>query len=46
MSVSVKGLQVRLDEEVPLMFLSEWSMESDAMGYITKLDKVFYIFLH
>ena len=33
MSVSVKGLQVRLDEEGPLMFLSEWSMESDVMGY-------------
>ena len=33
MSVSVKGLQVRLDEEGPLMFLSEWSMESDVTGY-------------
>ena len=33
MSVSVKSLQVRLDEEGPLMFLSGWSMESDVMGY-------------
>ena len=39
MSVSVKGLQVRLDEEGSLMFLSEWSMESDVMGYHAYKDE-------
>ena len=39
MSVSVKRLQVRLDEEGPLMFLSEWSMDSDVMGYHAYKDE-------